>query len=334
MSKLQKVLVWLRWPLALGILSLLFYQHREGVERLSAQPLAWAWLVLAVGLRSSALLLGCSRWRLLVRAQNIPFAFRDAFRLGGIANLMTYVVPGTIGGDLTKVVMVARENPDSRAVVAATVVLDRVMGLLSLMLLGCGASLAYPALWENAQLLSAVLLLAGGSCAGLLGIGLMLHPVVVKSRLVKWCERLPKIGGVVRELVRGVSLYQQRPRVLLSALLMSVVIHIANCSGYYCCTLALHLGEIVPSFGMHLVLVPVAEIAAAVLPLPGGIGAREGALQYLYGACSVVPGVAESGFFAAVGYSVVSVTVAVLGGCCAFALRRPRVEESVELAAA
>jgi glycosyltransferase 2 family protein len=334
MSNLQKAFNWLRWPLALGIVALLCDQHRDGVERLAQQPLAWAWLLFAVCLRSVVTVLGCVRWRALVRAQEIPFAMRDALRLGCFSNLLNYVVPGTIGGDVTKVVLVARENPTSRAIVAATVVLDRVLGLLSLMLLGCAASLAYPGLWENGQLLAAILLLAGGSAAGLLGIGLMLHPAVVNSRIVAWFQGLPKVGGVVRELVRGVSLYQRRPRVLLNVLLMSVVIHIGNCAAYFGCALGLNLGGVAPSFGVHLVIIPVAEIAAAVLPLPGGIGAREGALQYLYGAFSAVPGVAEGGFFTALGYSVVSAVVAVLGGAFACLCRRECAEEAIEMSAA
>jgi len=61
-----------------------------------------------------------------------------------------------------------------------------------------------------------------------------------------------------------------------------------------------------------------------VLPLPGGIGAREGALQVLFAACGEVSdtdAARNAGFYTAVGYSLASVIAALIGGFVALSLK-------------
>lgn len=343
----KSLLAWLRWPLALGLVGYLFSQHREGFDRIAQRELLWSWVIAAVGFRALSVVLGCWRWWMLVRAQDIPFSFRDALRMGCMGNLFSLIVPGTVGGDLTKAVLIAREKPEAKTVVTTTVVLDRVMGLLCLLLFGFLMSLGRLELWCIPEVVPALLLLTGGTVAGAIGTAVMLHPAVLDSRLSRQClswlgvteasdgeivrtnetmgERTPsRLAGIVRRLLGAVRLYQSRRHVLVGAVLMSLVIHAANATSYFCCTAALSLTDVAPSYLTHLVVVPVAEVAASVLPLPGGIGAREGALQVLFSACadgSVTQSAREAGFYTAVGYSLASVIAAFIGGLVAMSLR-------------
>jgi len=322
----------LRWPLALSILAWLMHSHRDGFMRIAGQSPLWHWVALAIALRAAALLLGCLRWRHLLTAQQIPFPLRSALRLGCLGNLCNYVVPGTVGGDLTKAVMAARENPQGRSVVAATVILDRVVGMLGLLLLGTAAAAAHPALWARPELATAMLLFVAGSMAGLLGLSVLLHPAAVRCWPVRQTVRIPKIGWLCAEMIRAVTLYQTRRHVLGAALGMSIIGHAANVSAVWCCAAALQLEDAAPAYSSHLLVVPMAEISAAVLPLPGGIGAREGALQYLYSvtggssASGTLPALAhgEAGLYTAVGFSLVSIVVALLGGVLALVCRPER----------
>lgn len=332
---IRRLILWLRWPAALGIVAWMFSQHADGFDRLLSRPLLWSWVLLALTARAATIVMGSVRWWLLVRAQNIEFPVRDAVRLGFIGNLFNIVVPGTVGGDLTKAVLIARENPDARAVVTATVVLDRVLGLLALLLLGTLAAVAHPDLWNQPQLVTAMLLLAGGAVAGTLGIAAMLHPVPLRilervlNTGLRWIGAVPDQGlagraaTILLKLMNGVGLYQRRRRVLLVAVLLGLAVHALNVLAYFSCANGLGLADAAPGFGTHLLIVPVAELAASVLPLPGGVGAREGALQYLYGAAlGQVETVRQSGFYAAVGFSLVSLVTAALGWLVALALKK------------
>lgn len=324
-TKLASVLAWLRWPLALSIVAYMFSAHRDGIDRIAQRDILWSWVAAAIGFRFLALMLGCLRWWLLVRAQDIPVSLRDATRMGALGNLFNLIVPGTVGGDLTKAVLIAREQPHAKTIVTATVILDRVLGLLCLLILGFGASLVESSLWLRAELAPALLLLAGGTVAGGIGLGLVLHPAVIRLSGIQACTRLPKVGGIVTQLLRAVELYQARKLVFVPTVLLCLIVHASNVATYFCCATALMLTADAPNFSTHLVIVPVAEVAASVLPLPGGIGAREGALQMLYvatGSSLNLTSAKQAGFYTAVGYSLVSVVVALLGGLLASALKR------------
>ncbi len=312
-STVGRLISWLRWPMALGILAFLYSQNREGLDQVASRQIVWSWFLAAAALRLVTLLVAMTRWWLLVRAQDVPFALRDAMRLGFIGNLFNFVVPGTIGGDLTKVALAIRKKPEAKAVVAATVVLDRILGLFALVVVGAVASLLHPGLWSHPEIRVIMLLFLGGSLAGVMGILIALHPSAVQSKLMWKLQSLPKVGGLVTKLCNGIALYQSRRRILVEAVAMGIVVHTANISALVCCAAALGLTE-APSWLGNLFAVPVAEIAAAFLPLPGGIGAREGALQYLYGVMISSETAGLTGFLTGVSFSLLSIVVALAGG--------------------
>jgi uncharacterized protein (TIRG00374 family) len=308
-----RLISWVRWPLALSILAFLLTQNREGLEQIASRQIVWSWFLIAAALRLVTLLTGTFRWWMLVRAQDIPFPLRDAVRLGFLGNLFNFVLPGSIGGDVTKVVLAARENPKAKAIVTATVVLDRLLGLFSLILVGAAASLLHPSFWKHPELGVVMLVFLGGSVAGLSGILIALHPAALNSRVMTKLQSLPKIGNLITELCRGVALYQARRRVLVAAVGLGLVVHVTNISALVSCTAALGMVD-VPSWLTHLFIVPVAEIAAAFFPLPGGIGAREGALQVLYGLTMGSESATQAGFFAGLSFSLLSIVVGLVGG--------------------
>lgn len=317
----RTLITWLRWPAALGLVAAMFWQQRSGFEQISQHALLWNWAVMAVLLRGVNIGLGNVRWWLLVRSQDIPLRLVDATRMGLWGNLFSLVVPGTVGGDLAKAVMIVRERPDQKAIVTGTVIVDRVLGLVSLTLLGFVMACCHPSLWAQPELAPALMILAGGTLAGTAVIGTLLHPAASKSTwLGKICQ-LPKVGELVRQVMQALRLYQSQRSMVLSAVVLSVIGHIANVGAFYASCEALHLTQVAPSFALFLVTVPVAEVAANVLPLPGGIGAREGALQVLFAALSGHGASGgEAGFFIAVGFSLACVVFAALGGAIALLL--------------
>ena len=57
-----------------------------------------------------AVLLTMVRWYFLVRTLNVPLTWRDAFRLGFLGYLFNFISPGSVGGDLFKVVYLAKQT--------------------------------------------------------------------------------------------------------------------------------------------------------------------------------------------------------------------------------
>jgi len=311
---------WLRWLLALGIMGLLFFRYRDQFRELIERQIDYRYLFLAFLLCGGSIALTCYRWHLLVWALGFTFRFANAIRLGFIGYLCNYIAPGAAGGDLVKAVMIAREYPDRKTVVVATILLDRILGLLALFLVGSLAATLQPKLLELREVQMIVTLLVAGSVAGLLGLFVMMQPWFPESWLLKRLQRLPVVGTMVEQLAQGIQQYQQRPRYILAALAISFVGHLGMLSSFYFCAQALRPGDAAPGYWAHLMLVPGAELASVVIPLPGGVGALEGAIMYVYrlanlagnGSASATE-VEAMGLFAASAYRLISVMVALLG---------------------
>ena len=79
-----------------------------------------------------------ARWHQLVRAQGLTFSLRDAVRLGFIGNVFNLVIPGAVGGDVIKAAFLCRMQPDKKPQAVASMVLDRILGLLGLFIAGRG----------------------------------------------------------------------------------------------------------------------------------------------------------------------------------------------------
>jgi hypothetical protein len=290
MDRLKQIWEWLKWPVGLGLMVALGWMNREGLGQLFGRspegwpivivPIQWSYLAASVVLCTACCLLTFVRWYLLVWAQEFPFRFRDAVRLGFIGQFYSYFAPGIVGGDIVKAFIVAQGQTSRRAVAVATVLLDRVLGLLSLFILGAIMTLFATGLPEGSRANLIVGLLWGGALSGLTGIGVMLIPGVTRWRIVQSVTRLPVVGKTLGELIHGVGLYQSRPMVLVGSVLLGLVSHGALISGFYFG--ARSVAPWTPDLGQHFVFMPIAETFATLVLLPGSMGGLEGAAQYFY----------------------------------------------------
>src|SRR5262249_4368475 len=172
--------VWLKWPVAIGILAWMYYANQDNILKIAATPKIWGFAVLALILITVANLITFVRWYLLVRAQEFPFRLRDAVRYGFIGVISNYISLGSVGGDLFKAVLLARDQSSRKSVAVATVLLDRVLGLLALFMVGSVATLLPNEIPSNPKLELATALLWAGTLGGLAGLALMLFPATTK----------------------------------------------------------------------------------------------------------------------------------------------------------
>jgi len=306
---LRLLLTWMKWPVALLLIGWLSYQNRDQFERILSgeQQIHWTCLLSAFVLCGSSIILTFFRWYLLVVALEFPFSFRDALRLGFLGYLFNYVAPGAVGGDAIKAVMLASEQTSRRAVAVATILLDRILGLQALLMVGAGAVLFLTGEIQYREKIE--LILWGGSAVGLIGLAVMLSPAAY-SKPVMALTRIPKIGSIFADLLDGVAHYQSRRGVVALTVLISVVGHFGVISSFYLCALAVSSVDALPDYATHLFLIPVAEIIGVIVPLPGGVGALEGAVQKSYQLAGANP---QVGFLAAGAYRATTIVIAICG---------------------
>lgn len=324
-NKLSKLWAWLRYPVALGIIAVLFWMNRAELSQVAATPKVWKYFYLGIALIAGSTLLTFVRWYLLVWGQQFPFRLRDAIRLGFIGLVCNYFSPGAVGGDLFKAVLLAHGQKSRRFAAVATIVLDRILGLLALFMVGVVASLMPIEIPDTSALKAATALLWVGTTAGLAGLGFMLLPATTRWGWVNRLGNMRYVGRILDELIHGVRLYQSKPGVLLAALAISLVGHMGLIGGFYCCALWMHQPW-VPDLTTHFYFMPNAELFGTLLPVPGGIGALEGAVEWFYGQlapASVPEAQAKAaGLIAALAFRVAILCINAVGGAYYFMARR------------
>lgn len=312
---------WLRWCAALAMLVFLAVRYQGDIARLFDEQPDWAAFAIAFLLCVAAVTLAFVRWYFLVRAQGFDFELGDALRLGLIGHAFNYVAPGSAGGDLFRALLIANTQDNRRLTAASTVIVDRLIGVVTLFGVGAFASLGpVSSLWQHDVARVAIAVLWAGAVVGFAGLILGLFLPGERLRSLERIVRMPIVAGVFEQLIDSLILYQRRRRVVALGVAISVVSHVVMLSSFYFCSVALHLGEAAPGFWMQLVLIPGAELAAVVVPVPGGVGALEAAVTFCYQISNeavggtVEPRMAQAaGLLVGLSFRVIGVAIAVMG---------------------
>jgi uncharacterized membrane protein YbhN (UPF0104 family) len=231
----------------------------------------WAFAA-AVALTAGNLGIGALRWRALLAAYGAPHRppLLRLYRLNFVGLFYNLWLPGGVGGELVRGVASREAFGEGGTTGAMAVVfVERVLGLVGLLLLVATTSLARPLAGVTGVLWGS----AAGIAAGLAAIGgLALGRTIARwlpARLRPIAERLPRI---------------ERPLPFLFAAALSLVTHsVVAVTGHL---FAAALAPEVP-LSTSFVIVPLA-MATAYIPITiGGAGAREAVFQQLYGAVGV-----------------------------------------------
>jgi glycosyltransferase 2 family protein len=271
----------------------------------------WSLLGLAFVIVLAGHIVSFARWYVFVRALCGPsaFGFWEAIRLGFLGNLFNFVSLGAVGGDLFKAVAASRQTPGKRTEVAASVLVDRAIGLLGLLIVAAlGLQLHFSALSPNLRYI-----LYGAwlfSCVGVISLAVI---TVLGDRLLPaWVVRLPVVGKTIHRSSTAGLLFYKKPVLVVTLVFMSCIVHTLLTLGMYCVSRSLYF-ESSPNLGQHFMVVPPA-FAAAALPLtPGGIGVQEVAVARLFEELSgeYSP---FSGLLVATLYRVLLILIAAIGG--------------------
>jgi len=260
---------------------------KRGLKDLLEHPIDYSALGLAAVLMAFTVSLQIFRWYLLVRALDLPFTLRNAYRLGLIGYYYNTVLPGSIGGDLLKGYFIAKEQPSRRAAAVATVIIDRAMGLFGLILfVAVSGSIAWslgneqidkePALQ---QLVKVTGVLASSAIVGYLLLGLL--PTRRADRFAGRLKAIPKLGHALAEVWYAVWMYRQRMGTVVMGVAVTAVAHLAMMSSFYFASRSF-VADNLPSFPEIMIIAPIGFIVQALPLSPGGVGVGEAAFAELF----------------------------------------------------
>ncbi len=232
------------------------------------------------------------RWQMLAR----PLGFeRSLWQYTGFYFIGMYFnlfLPTSVGGDLVRA-WYLDGGLGRRLPAFVSVIVDRLNGLLVLLVLACFAVVLCPISLE----LWVVWSVWGTAGAAL--FGLLIMPLILR--------RTGRLGWI-RKLTEHGRIYFAHPRLLLGATVLSLVVQAANVILVWLVGLA--LGAPVPAF-YYWIMVPMVTLLT-LLPISlNGIGVREGGTNLFLAPLGVARGTALS---LAVLWFAVFTSVSLLGG--------------------
>jgi len=272
----KRILQILQATITLGILWLLLrdpQKRHEMAEILrGARPL---WL--AAGLLTYGIveLLSAWRWHLLLKVQDIHLPKIRVLQLTMIGVFFNYLVPGGTGGDLVKGFYLLKETTGRSAAALLSVLMDRLLGLFTLILMAGALSLVR---W---QWLTSTPQTAGYAWIGLgiLAASLFALLLSIAATAFGWVNRLPaRIPGRrwLMEASMAYALYGRAWKTCTASVLLSVAINVGYFGTFYCANRALQSATAERLSFLDLCSVMPLINAITSLPLSfGGIGVRE-----------------------------------------------------------
>ena len=290
-------------------------------DELTSHPKDYRLLTGALLVAMTAVSLSFARWCILVRCQGIDLTMLEAFRLGSICFLLSFVSAGSVGGDLFKAIFLARRRPGKRVEAVASVLVDRGVGLYGLLLIVAAALLIRDpadafALGDQqdgqlqlniAEIKFATIVLAS---LGTAALGFLVLGGRVVDRLIRWGSNLPFVGGLVHRIGPPLRVFHSHPIAFGISIVMSLGVHAMLAVSMYLIARALYPAA--PTLAEHLVIVPIGMLVSALPLTPAGVGLLEFAIDQMY---KIIPAVktAASGTLVALVFEIVKLIMGIIG---------------------
>ncbi len=246
----------------------------------------WPWLAGAAVLCFLCLAVGVARWKLILDGRGLRMTWSRVFCVFFIGQFFNAFLFGATGGDLARGYYAARETHHKKAEAVATVLIDRLVGLVLLDAMALAMMIARAGFFLRHWVthVPALLMLAMNAATA---VGILL---LFNTRWfahwpgIRRVARHPVFGRLLRRLLVSVLLYRRHPGVLVKTCLLTVVAHLLLVLQCQCIGLAMGISL---GFVGYLTVVPMIMAIAALPITPGGLGVREGMAVALFGALGV-----------------------------------------------
>jgi hypothetical protein len=249
------------------------------------------------------------RWYLLLKSQKFSVSFVKIFQISSIGLFFNFVLPSSVGGDVFRILKVSVTNPKRKLEAGFTVIVDRIIGLFSMMLL---AFLAISLFKSNITANPSVKVLT--NFIHFLFIGGFLFFLLILSRRINvfvefHVKKIALIGNKLAEVLSAVRLYRHHLTTLFTTIILSLLSQLVSILLFY--YMALKIGETY-LLQQLLLAVPLGFVASVVPLSPGGIGVGQMAFKFLLTTLSSQPGAAG-----VLGITVIQFWQLVIGGSVA-----------------
>ena len=220
------------------------------------------------------------RWRKLMEPQGIFLSNGKCLALTFVGQFYSTFLPGITGGDLVKIIYTSRVT-GSKTKSTVTILLDRVIGLIALMVIAGSAAAVEFATTGNTTMHNVALLI--GAALACLGLGCLVYfsHRLRKATGLTWLLNHDYVPDFVRHADEVLHAYRGAWRILAGAFAASLIAQItlplsAMLAGKAFGMQAAHMGH-------FLAYTPLATLAASVpISPPQGFGVIEWVLFHFF----------------------------------------------------
>ncbi|MDA1142422.1 MAG: lysylphosphatidylglycerol synthase transmembrane domain-containing protein [Planctomycetota bacterium] len=248
-----------------------FHQFKERMKQVPLQSYLLGLFIYTGGMAVRTL-----RWKILLGATENPIGLGKLIRLQFIGTFFNQFLPSSVGGDGARVYFLCRHSvPWERGV--GSVLVERIVGMLMLVLLGIVAAIAGYRLYQNNWI---YLVLTALLCTLIGGI-LVLFSVRTAGLLLSilsWL-RLTKLREITDQLLRSIRIYRAHPGALANVTLLSFAFQLIVIWLFYYFSLQLNMDL---SIWYFVLFIPIV-MSVSQIPLSlNGTGIREWTCTLLF----------------------------------------------------
>ncbi len=229
----------------------------------------WRWFALCFALVVIDRVLMAWRWVVLLRAVESPpyIPFGRVIRLFFVSTFVGTFLPGGIGGDAVRIVSLTRLGASTASAVGSVAV-DRLLGIVSVLLMAVAGAVLAGRLLDDWWLRFALLM----SSIGVAGTLLLLFDSRLLAGLVRWAGggRFPTLERWAQKFLLAIRQYGEHRGVLIGVLAASVAVQALRSAQAWCLGLAIGL----PIGGAwYFALIPFVVLAFMLPASMSGLGA-------------------------------------------------------------
>ena len=280
--KLKSALIYaLKLGLAFAIIAYLVKTGKIDFNSIYNAKSNYPLLIICFFLLLTAIFINFYRWALLLKGQHIIIPRKDVISLSFIGLFFTTILPGAVGGDLIKSVYIAKRSPDKRTASVVTVLLDRIIGVVVLIIIGCFGVfmnlqmfLTHPALKTLGIMMISILIVM--TVITILGLSRRIRG---SNRVNSFIDMIPMSSHIFK-IYDAFHAYRKNLRYLWYAFFISFVTHFLNISTFYIAARALNFDML--EIKTFFFIVPIGLITTAIPLAPAGLGIGQAAFLKLF----------------------------------------------------
>ena len=272
--------------LAVVLVALIIYKVDITESIHYIKEMNWWYFLIAIFLQWIIIFIGTHRLQILLRAQDLNLSFWATLKYNCIGYFFNLVSLGATGGDMVKAFYVSRETHHKKTESVTAVFLDRIAGLVAVLLIATGAIVA--TLWTDTTFRPLL-----PYFIGFIFIGILFTAFIFTKDF--WSKYIPfdkisryklvnnkSINKIIDFLIRtsakiigALYIYRKHKSAAIIALIESIILQLIMC----CLAWAIGTGL---GFGIsgyiYFIVFPVATLVLALPITPCGLGVGDGAL--------------------------------------------------------